>query len=691
MRDLSATKLEAYQKKDSLDPIVKITLTQGATTVTLREDVILSLSHEEEPYRASCKLVCDNSDGYFTDLDLKGYKAVLSWGLITEDGEEFSDAAPLWVIAEQLDSSEGKLTCTLTMVGIPNMLAEDRASESYVPDEDDSKTVKDIINDILDTSMTAFGDCVAYTVEWDSEDSLVDSYQPKDSFRIYKNGSRLAAIRRLLDYTKCVIRYGGDEKIHILEPTTSGEVFDYEYSLADTYHSFFAKAYRKTLVIPNKVVVESRTDDDPQYSGNKTDPTSYALLPKTEYRQMRLQSNDEAEDIAEAILSKYQLNAEMGAANVPMNVGAEVFDYVKVTDEREDDSRTGNIGSLTRTYSPGKYQLSFSFGDWLTVRKLLNDIEINSDTGAYFERLSVDTLYANHIRLDDIDDGDTYQRILSTQLTAEGIVILAQISGDLDDIDDGGTYQRVQSAALTAGGLVLLDQVTTGTYGLVAATDISAGHILLSTTEKDGEWYNESGVEIDADHGINIYGVNNALTTRATKSGTIQCYVGSDGAIYAGAGDVKIDGDGIKFEGSANLLRFKSGTKEGYIYESASGLTFYTSGGDIWISPNIGSIYAVADLLPYTGDEYLGTSTKYWLYAYVNHLRFKDWSTFQKHDDIGLLRQIKAKADSDLIDIATVPDEIKEGEFMDLGNMMGLLAGAIRQLADKVDNLEEKV
>jgi len=667
MRDLSATKLEAYQKKDSLDPIVKITLTQGATTVTLREDVILSLSHEEEPYRASCKLVCDNSDGYFTDLDLKGYKAVLSWGLITEDGEEFSDAAPLWVIAEQLDSSEGKLTCTLTMVGIPNMLAEDRASESYVPDEDDSKTVKDIINDILDTSMTAFGDCVAYTVEWDSEDSLVDSYQPKDSFRIYKNGSRLAAIRRLLDYTKCVIRYGGDEKIHILEPTTSGEVFDYEYSLADTYHSFFAKAYRKTLVIPNKVVVESRTDDDPQYSGNKTDPTSYALLPKTEYRQMRLQSNDEAEDIAEAILSKYQLNAEMGAANVPMNVGAEVFDYVKVTDEREDDSRTGNIGSLTRTYSPGKYQLSFSFGDWLTVRKLLNDIEINSDAGAYFERLSVDTLYANHIRLDDIDDGDTYQRILSTQLTAEGIVILAQISGDLDDIDDGGTYQRVQSAALTAGGLVLLDQVTTGTYGLVAATDISAGHIKLSESIGDlddiadgnygkirttcinsgyiqlnsstriktgsgSEWYNESGVVIDADTGIEIWG-NNVLELR-TSGGSLR------GTLFGGS-------DYLGLESPSDSVDITS------------------DNDDVRLRASLGEINANTDFLPISASNYnLGSSAHYWgnIYAYKYYGKSTEIESFQKHNDIALLKNIKHKDNRLILD--SFPPELLETNEM---------------------------
>ena len=585
MRDLSATKLEATQKEASLDPLVKITLSlSGEDDVVLEEDKILNLSHEEEPYRASCKLTCDNSEGYFTDLDLKGWQAVISYGLVTKDGAEYSDAAPLWVIAQQLDSSEGKLTCTLTMVGIPNMLSEDRASESYVPDDTDTKTIKTLIREIAgDTGVThlaCFNHTPKYDVVFDSEDSLIDSYQPKDSFRIYKNGSRMAAIRRLLDYTWCVIRYGGDGKWHILKPTISGVSYNYEYSLDD--HVFFAKAYRKTLVIPNKVVVESRTDDSPSYSGNATDATSYALLPKTEYRQMRLQSNAEAGNIAEAILSKYQLNAEMGAAAVPMNVGAEVFDYVKVTDEREDDYRIGNIGSLTRTYSPGKYNLRFSFGDWLTVRKLLNDIEINSDAGAYFERLSVDTLYAKHIRLDDIDDGDTYQRILSTQLTAEGIVILAQVSGTLDDVDDGGTYQRVQKASLSAAGLVLLDQVVTDTYGLVLATDISAGHIkldevvegtygLVKSTDIQSGHIKLSSCEGDLDDIANgTYGKVRATEISSghinlTSSFRIEGQTQSSAGVYIDATD------GITIKGGKLVLKDSNGAHSGVLYIDTNG------------------------------------------------------------------------------------------------------------------------
>ena len=46
-----------------------------------------------------------------------------------------------------------------------------------------------------------------------------------------------------------------------------------------------------------------------------------------------------------------------------MNVGAEVYDYVKVTDSRQGDSVTGNIGWITRHCAPGKFEMRFGFGE----------------------------------------------------------------------------------------------------------------------------------------------------------------------------------------------------------------------------------------------------------------------------------------------------------------------------------------
>ena len=114
------------------------------------------------------------------------------------------------------------------MLGVPDLMDDDDASDSYIPTEADTKTVKTLLTEIITASLACYSHCQAYEVVFDSEDSLIDVYQPKDGFRIYTGGSRLAAIKRLLDYTRCVSRYGADGKVHILQPTISGESYDYQ-------------------------------------------------------------------------------------------------------------------------------------------------------------------------------------------------------------------------------------------------------------------------------------------------------------------------------------------------------------------------------------------------------------------------------------------------------------------------------
>jgi len=601
MRDLSETLL-ATQQAESIDTLIKIVLTHGASSYTYTRDRILDINHPEEPYSQRAELVLDNSDKALKDIDLKGFKGVISYGAISSAGEEYSATAPLWVIAQRLNSvwPSGKLDCVLSLVGIPNLMSEDKASESYMPDEDDTKTVKTLINQILGATLACYSHCIAYEVVWeDGYDSLADTYKPKDSFRIYVGGSRLASFRRLLDYTGNVARVEADGKWHIFKPTTTGSVYNYEYSL-ESGHTFFSKAYRKTLVIPNRIVVKSQPDDDPQYSGS-AQIDGYDDLPeavkKTDYKQMRL-GVDQADDIAAAILSKHQLWSEMGAADVPMNVGAEIFDYVKVTDEREEDYRIGNLGHLTRHYNAkrAEWRMTFSFGNWMTVRKALANLDPSGSIGTdeleeYFTRLMVKDLYVENIlaenmnfvwidpdntidlskigdNLDNLPDGEVYARVKTLHLDAGQVKLDENIlykagydpstkwtGSDLDDLPDGAVYQRAKSAALTADGLVILDQVIVGTYGLVKSTDITAGHIKLWTCEGDLDDLDEGSIygkvrktDISAGHikltvdqdleeqGIEIVSSSNTYRIEI-KSSYIAGYRGSTKTFYLKASD----------------------------------------------------------------------------------------------------------------------------------------------------------
>jgi len=109
-----------------------------------------------------------------------------------------------------------------------------------------------------------------------------------------------------------------------------------------------------------------------------------------------------------------------------------------------------------------------------------------TDAGALALKDAVDlaTAEVTNKVLDNIADGATYSRVLTTDVTA-GHILLSEALGSLDDIADG-TYGKVLSTAISAGNILLssctgdLDDIADGTYGKVLSTAISAGKIVLT-------------------------------------------------------------------------------------------------------------------------------------------------------------------------------------------------------------------
>jgi len=511
-------------------------LSRGEDSDTYTVTSILDVNHHEEPWSHSADVVIDNSGKALNAEDYKGYKAVISYGAHVGDTDYYEASAPMYVKTQMFESSPGVLDCTLGLIGVPDLLAEDSASEAYLPEDDEGTTVKGLIQAILGATLDCFDHCTAYTVEFDSEDEIIDSFAPDDSFRISLGQSRAAALRWLLDRTKCVMRWEADEKFHVFTPTISGVTYDYAYSL-DTGHTFFSKAYQNSLVTPNKIYVMSDPDTDDGFTGNATDD-SFSILPFPKWYYHRLASNAEAEDIAEAILSKAQLHAQIGAASVPMNCGQEVFDYINITDSRQSKNRAGNIGSLTRHYQGfsqdregGIFTTQFSFGGWLSVRKTLKDIEVYSDEGYNFQRLNVKDAYIENLladnilllTLDEIDDGSLFKRVNAVHIDSGGIVVDEHItySTGYNPLHKGRNFYAQPTTPYALGDLwfdtnvvkrcttalasgaynaahwtpVTMDEMGDGTvYQRVLATHITAGKILLSSdTQYSTEAYNIGG------------------------------------------------------------------------------------------------------------------------------------------------------------------------------------------------------
>ncbi len=260
--------------------------------------------------------------------------------------------------------------------------------------------------------ISVFSHCQSYTATYDSEDSLIDTYLPKDAFDIVLGESRWSTVQKLLGYTGCVGRFEDDGEFHVFVPKvetstawqastayslrnqviptsandyqyicttagTSGSTeptwttgigdtisdgtvtwtvsYDYEHKFpsASTYHPFFSKALRKALVVPNKVTVKTFPNDATAYTGNATSSASYALIPIEDFREMKLTSNAQAASIAGAIIDRLEVDSQKGSAILLVNVGAEIYDLNNFIDGSESDYRVGNLGSINIHIRPG--------------------------------------------------------------------------------------------------------------------------------------------------------------------------------------------------------------------------------------------------------------------------------------------------------------------------------------------------
>ena len=156
MRTLSST-LESAQQAGAINALAKLVLTHNSTTYTYTKTRILDIKETGDGSLQSLVIVLDNSDGVLTDIDLKGYKGVLSYGANTVAGEEYSALAPMWVLAQEFDSDPNKLTCTLSLFGICNLMSQDEASEAYQPLIEKSGTATETTADrLIDTTKNQF-------------------------------------------------------------------------------------------------------------------------------------------------------------------------------------------------------------------------------------------------------------------------------------------------------------------------------------------------------------------------------------------------------------------------------------------------------------------------------------------------------------------------------------------------------
>lgn len=155
-KELTAT-LFAAQQAPTRDQLVRVTLSKtDEDDVVLEQDRILRVPAQDESSNSQvAEIVCFNGDGYFNDLDLKGWSALFEWGLVTSEGDEYARRPPLKVLSQYELSAQGESVCQLSFIGIPDRLALDKASGDWLGHWSDTKTVKDLITEVADGTAAA--------------------------------------------------------------------------------------------------------------------------------------------------------------------------------------------------------------------------------------------------------------------------------------------------------------------------------------------------------------------------------------------------------------------------------------------------------------------------------------------------------------------------------------------------------
>ena len=378
---LTALDFEHYQMVLSYGYKTGVTRSAwGAASAYAIDDIVIPSGTAVNGFQYRCSIAgttAASQPSWSTTLGITIADSSVTWEMDGSTGDEYSRTAPLRVRSQSFHSGRGILKCVLRAEGIVNQLDEDKAASSASFGSAVTTLVQDYITNIAGTAVAAYSSYTAYTVVYDSTDGIIGTFAPADYFSITLNESRWSKVEELLDYTKCKAREEADGKLHVLLPTTSGTAYNQEYKFnVSGSHNFWNKELRLRFVNPNQEIVISSPDHSPSYSGTATSASSFALAPKTHTTYRRLTSNAQAGSIAAAIMDRRELDAERGFATVPMNVGQELWDYVNITDSRENDSRTGNIQYLQRNVAihdnnqPLTWTMNLAFGK-VTQQSLL--------------------------------------------------------------------------------------------------------------------------------------------------------------------------------------------------------------------------------------------------------------------------------------------------------------------------------
>jgi hypothetical protein len=114
-------------------------------------------------------------------------------------------------------------------------------------------------------------------------------------------------------------------------------------------------------------------------------------------------------------------------------------------------------------------------------------------------------------------------------------------------------------------------------------------------------------------------------------------------------------------------------------------------------SRSILNVATISQCMPPAADEgAVGTTSQYWNCVAANSVWYKALGQFDALDDLALIKRFKTSGKTDgkgvpLVDSESLPPEVTENGLINAGHLMGLLIGAVKQLAARVEALEKRL
>ena len=414
------------QQAASTEPYIKVDIgPDGAPDYIYSslDDEIIKLKHIERPFGGVATIVLNNYDKSLKDIDFRGRRVEISYWF-KDIGGTAGKAAPLWVLSDRELSSEGQNQVELICIDIWNVLSLLKmgiggtrlagtitgtlaltdtltgdssgatgtvillgtayvhlgdVSGKFVVGEKAKKDVSNYITiDAVDTVGSSSGPAwnwevrdktienildqllssISVDVDIDVSDGIVDTYKPPYS-TVMGQTTFLQVVQDMLRKTKLGFRMQNDGDLHLFEidDVPGNEVYTY-----DTDHVFYVDIRDLSLMLPNRVIC---VDGEGGHYGSAENATAIAaFMAITSFIGADKLVNDaEADSIAAAELARSEWNSAAGNIVAPMNVGQELFDYIKVIDSRNDITYYGWVGGIVREWESGVYRISLELGN----------------------------------------------------------------------------------------------------------------------------------------------------------------------------------------------------------------------------------------------------------------------------------------------------------------------------------------